>query len=355
MTQDAIAISETPPLPGLQLVQQANGALATIATDFAGDDDPAAIAGAYMNWADTANGLLKRRNAANTAWIVIGSLFERGATVYPADAIPTTDQGDILVTGIGRMVWRGGAYLPDNLPAMHRSGGTISYGTTSATVAAGKWRSKDDSVDIVLASAITKTLQSSGAWAAGNNGNGLFSGARANGVWYHFFVIANDSTGAVDAGFDTSITAANIPSGWTAYRRVASIRTNASGNVLPYIVRGPHFRLLTPIRVYQAAAPTPAWTSFNLDQVPPDVRTFAEIHTAVSTTNGFFSLNIAPPGTSYSTSVNDSAVSFVMSTIPADNAVSRVITGTSRDILIRADQSGTLTVDVLGYEDFLED
>lgn len=56
------------------MVQQVNGALETIATDFAGSTDPAAFAGAYMTWADTANQVLKRRNAANTAWVVIGNL-----------------------------------------------------------------------------------------------------------------------------------------------------------------------------------------------------------------------------------------------------------------------------------------
>lgn len=75
MTQQAIAVSTTPPLPGLQLVQQTNEALETIATDFAGAADPAGLAAPYMTWADTANQLLKRRNAANTAWVSLGGLF----------------------------------------------------------------------------------------------------------------------------------------------------------------------------------------------------------------------------------------------------------------------------------------
>lgn len=70
MTQEAIAVSTTPPLPGLQMVQQVNAALQTIATDFAGPDDPAALAGPYMTWADTGNNLLKRRNSAGSAWVV---------------------------------------------------------------------------------------------------------------------------------------------------------------------------------------------------------------------------------------------------------------------------------------------
>lgn len=75
MAQESIAISTTPPLPGTQLVEQANDALQTIATNFSGSIDPASLAGAYMTWADTGTGNLKRRNAANTAWEVIGRIF----------------------------------------------------------------------------------------------------------------------------------------------------------------------------------------------------------------------------------------------------------------------------------------
>lgn len=94
MTQEAILISETPPLPGLKLVQDVNKAHTTIATDFAGSTDPASLdgAGPYCKWADTASGLLKRRNAANTGWVVIGSLFLNAGTDHagsePANPIP---------------------------------------------------------------------------------------------------------------------------------------------------------------------------------------------------------------------------------------------------------------------------
>lgn len=75
MTQEAILITTTPPLPGLTLVNSINDANLTIASDFAGSVDPAAYADAYMTWADTGTGFLKRRNAANSAWVSIGRIF----------------------------------------------------------------------------------------------------------------------------------------------------------------------------------------------------------------------------------------------------------------------------------------
>lgn len=68
-------LSTTPPLPGVVAVPALNDALQTIATDFSGDTDPAAYAWPYTKWADTSTGLLKRRNAAGTDWVTIGSIF----------------------------------------------------------------------------------------------------------------------------------------------------------------------------------------------------------------------------------------------------------------------------------------
>jgi len=79
MTQEAILITTTPPLPGLTLVNAINDANLTIATDFAGSVDPAADADAYMTWADTGTGFLKKRNAANSAWVIIARIFPASA------------------------------------------------------------------------------------------------------------------------------------------------------------------------------------------------------------------------------------------------------------------------------------
>jgi len=73
--QAATQLPTAPPLSGLDLVTKTNAALQTIATNFSGADDPAALAWAFATWADTGNMLFKRRNAANTAWVVIEPLF----------------------------------------------------------------------------------------------------------------------------------------------------------------------------------------------------------------------------------------------------------------------------------------
>lgn len=100
MTQGPIAVSTTPPLPGLDMVQQMNTALATLGTDFAGDDDPAAYAQPFMTWADTLNGRIMRRNAAGSAWVDLGPLFEEQDP--PIDGALFASQDWVLAQDFGQ-------------------------------------------------------------------------------------------------------------------------------------------------------------------------------------------------------------------------------------------------------------
>lgn len=116
MTQEAVQITTTPPLPGLQLVQDMNKALETIATDFAGSADPAAMAWAYSTWADTGTGTLKRRNSANSAWVIEGRLLRAHLPMYAQADVPTQDIGPIYIIGEGPAEWAMAAYkvlVPD--------------------------------------------------------------------------------------------------------------------------------------------------------------------------------------------------------------------------------------------------
>lgn len=149
--QEPIAISTTPPLPGLLLVQQANAAMETIATDFAGDSDPAANASAYTTWAQTSTGLLFRRNATNTAWVEIGRVLERPfyAEDLSTGALATGGFKNKLINGLlainqravsGTVVLSAGAYGHDRFKA--GSGGctytfSASNGVTTLNITAG--------------------------------------------------------------------------------------------------------------------------------------------------------------------------------------------------------------------------
>jgi len=69
----------------------------------------------------------------------------------------------------------------------------------------------------------------------------------APSAWNHFFLIRNDTTGAIDAGWDTDLAAANIPAGYTEYRRIRSYLTDATFNLIQSIQWGDYFRWTTII------------------------------------------------------------------------------------------------------------
>lgn len=100
------------------------------------------------------------------------------------------------------------------------------------TISTGSAVADDDTTLLELSAAMTKQIDAT--WAAGNNAGGLFSGTVAADTTYHLFIIEKDSDGSIDAGFDTSVTAANIPAGYTRYRRVASFITDASSNLIAF-------------------------------------------------------------------------------------------------------------------------
>jgi hypothetical protein len=89
---------------GLAFRQDLNNALAAIVSQNSGASEPSTTY-AYQWWADNTTGLLKLRNAANNAWITIGTLASAGLGLAPA-ASPTftgtaTFGGDVLLTGTG--------------------------------------------------------------------------------------------------------------------------------------------------------------------------------------------------------------------------------------------------------------
>lgn len=97
-----------------------------------------------------------------------------------------------------------------------------------------------------LESVLTKQIDA--GWSAGTNAGGLFSDTVAANTWYGYFIIRKDSDGSLDAGFDTSAIAANIPAGYTAYRRLGYVITDSSANIIPFFQVKDRFFLKTRIR-----------------------------------------------------------------------------------------------------------
>jgi len=131
----------------------------------------------------------------------------------------------------------------------------ISNNSTDAEhdidIAPGRARSADNTATLTLTATLTKQIDA--AWTAGDDAGGMFTGSVAADTTYHVFLIRKDSDGSIDAGIDVSATAANAPAGYTAYRRVGSVLTDASGNIMPFKIVGDFVRWTAPTQDVNAS------------------------------------------------------------------------------------------------------
>lgn len=168
--------------------------------------------------------------------------------------------------------------------------------TTKLDIAAGEAMDSTNTVRIKLGTTLTK--RTGGAWVAGNDANGMGNGLTiGNNAFYHVFAIVVN--GLADVYFDTSVAAANKPVGTSYFRRLGSIRTNASAQLLDFVQVGDEFWLATPLTDYVGQAMTGGGATDTLTiSVPQGVRSIWHGHAQVTTTTagGVVSVSFHPSG-----------------------------------------------------------
>lgn len=194
-------------------------------------------------WVDTTNNLLKQRNSANTAWVIVGKIdvdgwIKENAGSPISSITPDYEKQWLYDTSNNLMYYANGTantdwtaiprqdlYLPKNY-----SDGDFEYISASSikVLADSRFRSSDDTTDIVFSSDETMDLTVSGA-------GGLDTGSEAVSTWYHIYAIYNPTTdtskllaSTVNEEVGGSIT---LPSGYTKKRQIFVIRNNSSGDV----------------------------------------------------------------------------------------------------------------------------
>ncbi|MCK1445432.1 hypothetical protein IVB43_23895 [Bradyrhizobium sp. 48] len=123
---------------------------------------------------------------------------------------------------------------------------TLSTAGASATFGIAIGTANDSTnVDVlVLGSAYTKTTS---AWAVGTGNGSLDTSTIANSTWYHVFLIKRPDTGVVDVLISLSATAPTLPTNYTLFRRIGSMKTNGSAQWTKFIQRGDSFMWDTPV------------------------------------------------------------------------------------------------------------
>jgi hypothetical protein len=119
------------------------------------------------------------------------------------------------------------------------AGNTLSGGgSTTLTINAGIVCSDDFTTLMKLPSNYTKTFA---AWAVGTGNGGLDTGAIANNTWYHVYIIERTDTLVVDVLISLSATTPTLPTNYTKQRRIGSIRTDATPNIISFVQVGDEF------------------------------------------------------------------------------------------------------------------
>jgi hypothetical protein len=163
----------------------------------------------------------------------------RGGSGAVAERFAVGSTGSVLTSDGTDVMW---AERP--LPRGYLAGLRMSNDSDAdhdISVEIGECRDAANGMNIVVPAAITKRIDAT--WSAGDDAGGLSSSltAAANDTWYHVFAVV--AGGAADVGFDTSVAAANLTAdhGVTGYRRIGSVRTDGSANIVAFVQSGDWF------------------------------------------------------------------------------------------------------------------
>lgn len=242
-----------------------------------------------------------------------------GTTLVPE---PLTVTGSLVVGGaalpaiirgyIGGLTLSNDAGSPNTV--LDISAGTCSDSTSAVTINLGAF-----------------TKSTAGAWAAGSGANGMGTGLTiAPSTWYHVFAIVNGSV--PDVYFDTSVTAANAPTGTTTHRRIGSFLTDGSSHIVAFFQNGDQFIWSTPVSILtsQTAGTTSAQTISMAAGVPIGVvvaaaLAFNLINSGNAPTvyySALVSADLAPSGTAFTGTAGVDQVSAGQISVTTNTAAS---------------------------------
>lgn len=225
-------------------------------------------------------------------------------------------------------------------------------------VTVGVARSENNAVTILSGAAITdKAIDA--AWAAGSAAGMLDTGAVANDTWYHIFAIKNVTTGAVDILASTSFASPTMPAGYTQKRRLGSVLTDGSANIILFSQYGDEFLWKDPPLDVDATNPGTLAVTRTLT-VPTGLKVHAMINIFLKGATG------AANALAYISSldVNDEAVSATAAPLGSGGDIGlstteifgtmQVRTNTSAQICTRnynTDAASAIRVATLGWTD----
>lgn len=213
-------------------------------------------------------------------------------------------------------------------------------------------------------SAITKRLDAN--WVVGTNQGGLFTGTVQANSTYHCIAIYNPTTKISDVGFLLGIAGVApdptsvLPSGFTKWKRIGSIMTNSSGNIILFKQRDKYFEWKDIILDVNLSTVSSIKTPIPVS-VPLGIETLVNIRAGVFNSYAVdFTINISSTYNNILTPIGGDGQAYDTDIGADTNYVSatNMLIGTdaSSNIAYQASSSGTVTlpfrVRTRGYFDY---
>jgi hypothetical protein len=247
MAQGLLQLPTTGTVSGLQNNQDANAALAALATDIQGAAAPTAASTglastAGVRWHDTTTNLHKVRDQADSTFIVKGAFDETNKLYTPVVA---------PVYGLGR-----------NVVAQ-----CAGAGGTSFTLKFDEFLGKTAAGGTALLGVngnLTVNLANTGA-------DGLDSGALAANKLYRTYLLYKVADGTVHtlSTLDSNAAPSPVPSGFTVLSVIAYCLSDSSGKILPFTQYDRKFWYQTPVNIVSGVSSPASLTSQSVSSAVP--------------------------------------------------------------------------------------
>lgn len=278
-------------------------------------------------------------NAAQTGWNVLS--YNRASGI-PSGTAASGANSDITSMS---------ALTSINILPGYLFGCTMSTAGSSTTMSIAAGRATDSTgLQSMALSAIAKTTST---WAVGTAAGGKsLAAAIANSTWYHFYMIRRPDTGVVDVCFSTNATGlvaadfvaggGNVPDAYTQFRRIGSMRTNASAQWESFVQDGDLFLWSSPVADFTVTNPT-ASAVLRALKTPLGIQTVAvlNVSNSGSTLSSFY---FSDPATTDIAATNANSQVSLPSSATFGNCQIQIRTNTSSQIRARASVSDGSTL-----------
>jgi len=214
-----------------------------------------------------------------------------------------------------------------------------------------------DSTNIAILKGTAFTKNCNASWAAGSGSGGNFLNTTlAASTWYHVFAIRKDADLSVDYGIDTSISAANIPAGYTYFRRLGSVKTDGSNHLLPFHQYGNEFWWDTSVLDITVTNPGSAAVTRTLGSVPTGLKVKAIVtmncYSSTINVQGYVSsLDSADLAVSFANAIESAAGDTTIEGLGASLGVWTNTSAQIRSRLVNSDANTSHRIRTLGWID----